>query len=68
VLVQKLIDLVTAGGGALDTGAVLAKLDEVQANIVEAANTAGAAAAGSVLETLRRAAAAEAASLGGGQA
>jgi hypothetical protein len=62
-LVQTLIDLVKAGNGNLDTATIMTKLDEVQADIVEAANVAGDAAADAVMDSMRRAAMAEAAVL-----
>jgi hypothetical protein len=63
-LVQQLLELVQAGGGSVDSAAVLAKLDAVQEACVTAARQAGDAASRNVMDSMRRAAAAEVTALG----
>jgi hypothetical protein len=62
-LVRELIQLVQAGGGDVDSAAILSKLDTVQAEVRAAATEAGDRAREDVLDALRRGAEAEAAAL-----
>jgi hypothetical protein len=63
-LVQQLLDVLAAGGGNLDTGAILTRLDAVKAEISLSAQAAAQAASDAVMETMRRAAHAEADAIG----
>ena len=65
VLVQKLLDLVAAGGGDLDAAPILARLDAMGQEVTAAAHTAGEQAARQVLDRLAAAQDAEAAALRG---
>ena len=63
LLITRLTELVTAGGGDPDIGALMSRMDQLKADLVQAARVAGDAAADSVMETMRRAAIAEAEAL-----
>ena len=63
--IEALSNLVTQGGGDVETAALMAKLDEVKATVVSAASAAGADARDKVLGALKRAASAESSSYGG---
>jgi hypothetical protein len=66
-VISNLVTTIQAGGGNVDSAAILAKLDEVKAATVQAATDAVGAARKDLLDRMQAAAEAEAAALDDGQ-